>query len=206
MAQDREALLKHFKESREVFMAAIDGLTPEQMMDPSIDGWSVKDHMLHIAAWDDIRAAEVTRIAAGFESAWRMTEAQDEAFNTMSYELRRALSYDQAVWEIVESRIRLLAAIRDASNRGLDETLYGEAGLVSNHELEHAGWIRDWRSEAGDLDSPTVRRSAAARRAASSRSGRSHTALAACRCASAGRWRRGGSGRRGRWRPAGSRR
>ena len=64
----------------------------------------------------------------------------------MSYELRRALSYEQAVWEIVESRIRLLAAIRDATSRGLDEGLYGEAGLVSSHELEHAGWIRDWRA------------------------------------------------------------
>jgi hypothetical protein len=126
-------------------MAAIDGLTPEQMMDPSIDGWSVKDHMLHIAAWDDIRAAEVTRISAGFESAWRMTGAQDEAFNEMSYDIRRALSYEQAVWEIVESRIRLLAAIRDATDRGLDDTLYGEAGLVSGHELEHAAWIRAWR-------------------------------------------------------------
>ena len=82
MAQDREALLESLKESRDRFMAAIDGLTPAQMKEPSIDGWSVKDHMFHIAAWDDIRAAEVTRISAGFESAWRMTEAQDEAFNT----------------------------------------------------------------------------------------------------------------------------
>ncbi len=149
MAQDREALLKHDKESREIFMAAIDGLTPEQMMDPSIDGWSVKDHLLHIATWDDVRAAEVSRISAGFESAWRMTEAQDEEFNTMSYVLRKALSYEQAVYEVVESRLRLLGAIRDATSRGLDETLYGEAGLVSSHELEHAGWIRDWRTRLG---------------------------------------------------------
>jgi len=149
MSQDRETLLDHFKATRETFMAAIEGLKPEQMMEPSIDGWSVKDHMLHIATWDEIRAAEVSRISAGFESAWRMTEEQDEVFNNMSYELRKALSYEQAVHEIVNSRINLLAAIRDATDRGLDETLYGEAGLVSSHELEHAEWIRAWRERLG---------------------------------------------------------
>ena len=33
--------------------------------------------------------------------------------------------------------------------KGLDASLYGEAGLISSHEAQHAGWIRRWRSEKG---------------------------------------------------------
>ena len=44
----------------------------------SLDGWSVTDHLLHLAWWDDIRAVEVERISAGHDSSFQMTEDQDE--------------------------------------------------------------------------------------------------------------------------------
>lgn len=129
--------------------AALEGLTDEQMSEPSLDGWSVKDHLLHIALWDDARASEVERISAGHESAFRMSDAQDAAYNDLGYELRRGLGAAQAHWEWEASRRRLLDAIAAAGDRGLDEALYGEAGLVSAHEAEHAGWIRAWRDRQG---------------------------------------------------------
>lgn len=119
------------------------------MSEPSIDGWSVKDHLAHIATWDEIRAAEVIRISAGQDSAWRMTHEQDDAYNTMAYELRAGMSAAQAVWELETSRVRLLDAIASATERGLDAELYGEAGLLSTHEVEHAAWIRRWRAQRG---------------------------------------------------------
>jgi hypothetical protein len=149
VAEDRDDLLRHYETMRRELLAAIDGLRDEQMTDTSIDGWSVKDHLLHIALWDDIRAAEVTRISAGHASAWRMTGAQDEEFNALSYELRRDLSLAQARWEFEMSRQRLLEAIRAAAPDALDASRYGEAGLRSSHEAEHAGWIRRWRGEKG---------------------------------------------------------
>jgi hypothetical protein len=57
------------------------------------------------------------------------------------------MSPAQAQWELEHSRATLLAAISGATERGLDASLYGEAGLVSSHEAEHAGWIRRWRGE-----------------------------------------------------------
>ena len=36
-----------------------------------------------------------------------------------------------------------------APTRGLDGSLYGEAGLRSDHEAQHTAWIRRWRSERG---------------------------------------------------------
>ena len=149
MAEDRDALLQHYRQMREELLSAIEGLTDELMTEPSLDGWSVKDHLAHLALWDDIRASEVVRISAGHDSAWRMTGDQDEAYNALAHDLRLALSPDQARWELATSRQRLLDAISSATARGLDASLYGEAGLLSSHEAEHAGWIKRWRRERG---------------------------------------------------------
>jgi uncharacterized damage-inducible protein DinB len=61
MAEDRDELLAHYRQTRQELLAAIEGLSDELMAEPSIDGWSVKDHQLHLALWYDIRAAEVDR-------------------------------------------------------------------------------------------------------------------------------------------------
>lgn len=59
MAEDRDGLLRHYRQTRQALLAAIDGLSNEVLTKPSLDGWSVKDHL---ALWDDIRASEVARI------------------------------------------------------------------------------------------------------------------------------------------------
>ena len=149
MPEDKEALLQHYRQTRMELLAAIEGLSDELMSEPSLDGWSIKDHLAHLALWDDVRAGEVARISAGHDSAWRMTGGQDEAYNAMAHDLRLHFSAEQARWELATSRQRLLDAIEHASERGLDPSLYGEAGLHSGHEEEHTGWIKRWRGEKG---------------------------------------------------------
>ena len=75
-----------------------------------------------------------------------MTPEQDTDYNEAGYTLRKNLSVDQVRWELETSRRRLLDAIASASSRGLDASLYGEAGLRSDHEMQHAGWIKEWRA------------------------------------------------------------
>jgi uncharacterized damage-inducible protein DinB len=147
MGEDRDAVLQHYRRMREELLAAIDGLNDEQMTDPSLDGWSVKDHLAHLALWDDVRADEVIRISAGHDSAWRMTDEQDAAYNGLGYALRLSLSLDQVRWELATSHRKLLDAIATATPRGLDASLYGEAGLRTSHEAQHTQWIRRWRGE-----------------------------------------------------------
>jgi len=147
MGENREDLLEHYRQTRDELLTAIRGLSDEQMSEASIDGWSVKDHLAHLALWDDLRAMEVARISAGHDSAWRFTEAQDDSYNELGYSLRRAMTVEQAKWELEQSRKRLLDAISAAKPRGLDASLYGGAGLLSSHETMHAGWIKRWRSE-----------------------------------------------------------
>ena len=147
MAENREDLLRHYRESRARMLKAIDGLTDEQMSEPSLDGWAVKDHLAHLALWDELRAAEVERISAGHASAWKMTEAQDDEFNATGYELRRNVSAAQARWELETSRRKLLDAITAATPAALETSRYGAAGVRSDHENQHAEWIERWRGE-----------------------------------------------------------
>lgn len=147
MAEDRDDVIRRYRESRARLLKAIDGLTDEQISVPSLDGWAVKDHLAHIALWDDIRADEVARISAGHDSVWKMTEAQDDEYNATGYELRRAMSAAQARWEFERSRHRLLEALTAATPRALDASNYGAAGLISGHEDQHAEWIQRWRDE-----------------------------------------------------------
>jgi uncharacterized damage-inducible protein DinB len=147
MVEDRDELLRHYRQMREELLTAIDGLSEDAMTEPSLDGWSVKDHLGHIALWDDIRASEVTRISAGYDSAWRMSGAQDEVYGALGHDLRLGLSLEQARWELATSRERLLEAIASATDTGLDGARYGEAGLRSTHEAQHTGWIKRWRGE-----------------------------------------------------------
>src|SRR5262245_35858552 len=139
--EDRADLLRHYREMHAELLAAIDGLTEAQLTERTLDGWSVKDHLLHLSLWDDLRAAEVQRISAGHASAAVMNEEQDNTYSRLGYELRSDLSPAQALWEIATAHERLLAAIAAATERGLDAALYNGAALRSTHEAQHTGWI-----------------------------------------------------------------
>jgi uncharacterized damage-inducible protein DinB len=149
MAEERNELLQHYRQMREALLSAINGLSDDLMVERTLDGWSVKDHLAHLALWDDVRGSEVTRISAGHDSAWRMTGEQDAAYSALGHALRVDLTLDQARWEFEASRQRLLDAITSATERALDASLYGEAGLRSTHEAQHTGWIARWRAERG---------------------------------------------------------
>jgi Mycothiol maleylpyruvate isomerase N-terminal domain len=149
MAEDRDQLLDDYRESRAKLLNAIDGLTDRQLSEPTLDGWAVKDHLFHLAFWDDLRADDVERISAGFESVYKMTDEQNETHNEIAHDLRRSLSAAQARWELERSRHRLLDAIQAADDRALEPSHYGAAGLRTDHEDEHAGWLQRWRADQG---------------------------------------------------------
>ena len=149
MPEDRDALLQHYRDMAAEILGAIDGLTDAQMTERTLEGWSIVDHLGHLALWDDVRAAEVERISAGQDTAWLMTTEQDAAYSKLGHDLRLNMSPSQAKWEIENSTMHLMDAIANATPRGLDASLYGEAPIKSSHKAQHAGWIRRWRGERG---------------------------------------------------------
>lgn len=149
MLHTRESLFQHYHDVRSQLTGSIAGLGDGQMTETTLDGWSVKDNLAHIAAWDDLRADEVIRISAGHASVLKMSHDQDETLNTLCYDLRLGLSLPQALWELEHSRRRLLDAIAAAPPEALDESRYGEASLRSNHDALHAEYIGNWRTVRG---------------------------------------------------------
>ena len=144
----KDDLRQHYAVSRAALMSAIEGLSEADMSQAALDGWSVKDHLTHVTVWDEIRAAEIDRISGGFEPAWRhMTDAETDSFNGIIERMRSSLGLTQVLAELESSRARVLAAIDEASERGLDEARYGEAGLRTTHEVAHAWMIQSWRTQ-----------------------------------------------------------
>ncbi|MGD9711439.1 MAG: maleylpyruvate isomerase N-terminal domain-containing protein [Thermomicrobiales bacterium] len=142
---DRESLVHHYHMMREQLLAALDGLTTDQLTEQTLDGWSVNDHLSHLVFWDEMRAADIERISAGYESAWRMNERQVDVLNETAHSLRRDFSVDQVLWELERTRRLIETAIANATERGLEPEHYAEPGLISDHEAEHTHWILAWR-------------------------------------------------------------
>jgi len=144
----RRQLVEQLIDVRAQFLASVEGLTDEEMTEPTIDGWSVKDHFMHLAFWHELRASEIVRISAGFDHAWPQS-VDSQVLNDIVQPARVGLSLEQARWEYESAVQRVIAAIWNASERGLTQELYGEVGPLTKHELGHAEFIRNWRRRRG---------------------------------------------------------
>lgn len=148
--ESKDELRAHYLGTRIVLMVAFEGLSQAQMKDTSMDGWSVCDHLVHITVWDEFRRLEIERIGEGGAPAWPITMGEHvEPFNQLTVALRRGLTVEQVLRDLASSRQHLLETIAAAPDLALDATRYGESSLKSSHEVEHAGWIRDWRQKHG---------------------------------------------------------
>ncbi|MEZ4500950.1 MAG: DinB family protein [Thermomicrobiales bacterium] len=146
---DSDDLIQHYRTMRSALLAALEGLTAEQLTQTTLDGWSVKDHLNHIVFWDEMRAADMERISAGHDSAWHMTDDQAEALNGLAHPMRSRLSIAQTMWDLERTHRLIIEALDHATVVGLDPDRYAEPGLFSDHESEHTEWILAWRKRMG---------------------------------------------------------
>ena len=129
--------------------AAVAGLTDEQASQPSVDGWSVKDHLTHLTFWHEMRFFEINRVARGGQPSFPLsTEAQVTPLNEAVAAHRRGLSLAQAVadlefaWSMVEQAAA--ACPEDRLGHGFS----GEIGPVGTaHDLAHADMIIAWKKQ-----------------------------------------------------------
>ncbi len=139
------------KEADSAVRRAIEGLTEERMSQPAIDGWSVKDHLIHLTVWHEMRFYEVSRIARGGQAAYRpFPDEQLEALNSLTVALRRHLPASQVLEDLDFARSLVGEAIAGSPEEALDENKYGEVGLTGiEHDFEHAETIKAWRQKEG---------------------------------------------------------
>ena len=152
VGSSRDQLLLEMKTARSRVLAAVEGLSEEQMSRPGIDGWSVKDHLIHLTACDEFRFYEIGRISRGARPAFaRMNEEQTDALNALMVALRRHLTVDEVVADLEFARSLVLEAIQRAPEHALIPEAYGDFPVDGSiaHDLEHAAAVTAWREREG---------------------------------------------------------
>jgi hypothetical protein len=158
----RADLLREIDRSWTALNAALNSLTPEQMTgirDP--EGWTVKDHLVHMAAWERSVAVFLQGRPRheGLEVDAQLYETgDDDKINAAIQQKHRDVSLDDALALLHQVHALMLSLLEPMT----DEDLYrpnsdfqpgstGErderpiAGMIygntANHFREHQGWI-----------------------------------------------------------------
>ena len=149
---DREQLLGRVEEARRGFLAAIDGLSDEQMTSPAVGEWSVKDLLCHVASYEEIALPDFERVGRGDAPALATFDLKRvDEFNAMIMSLRRHFSLKQAWRELDISRRSLLEAVGRLPDAALAEGQFarGMLQICAYHDTEHTEDIQAWRKREG---------------------------------------------------------
>lgn len=147
--------------------AALDGLTPEQMTQiQDEEGWAVKDHLVHMAAWERSVAlflqGKPRHEGLGIDEQLYLTG--DDRINAAIQEKQKDISLSEAMSEFQEVHAQLLGLIEPMSDDDLYKANsdYQPAGsgerderpiigmIYSNtaeHFRDHQGWIESLVSQ-----------------------------------------------------------
>ncbi len=155
-------LLERMASARRAVEAAIAGKDEAALTRPSADGWSAKDHLAHLTAWERSLMALLegrSRAEALGVDERTYNEGGFEAINARLHERTKDQPLDHVLAEFRESRQELLTLL----DRFTDDDLYQPyahyqpddvphnrepvigwiAGNTFGHEEEHLGWFEE---------------------------------------------------------------
>lgn len=153
---DKAALLATIQAGYDQFEALLATLPEDEMTIPGVnDTWSIKDHLAHLAAWQNYQAARLEGILAGVEPPDPLPghETVDE-INEYFYQQYKDRSLAEVLADFRTSYQRILAATQALSWEALnspfpwyDNDVPAGAYTLGNtveHYEEHTGWIQRW--------------------------------------------------------------
>ncbi len=149
---DREEVYSLLEAAHKELLAAIDGLTPEQMAIPVFDDWSVKDILAHIVSWEEYTLLDFQRVARGHMPALASFKQRDvDNWNAMVMSLRRDFPLDQVMHELEANRKATIAALDALPDERLAQSQFARiwAAITAGHDHEHSEDIRNWRQKEG---------------------------------------------------------
>ncbi len=134
------------------------GLSLEQLVTPGPQGWSVKDHLVHIAEWEAATGAVLARRPQheGFGLPADLPTDID-ALNDVLYQRSRDVPIDEVQAKGRRVHAEIIAALGRLTDADIRSTIaeYGAnptddrpllrkiAGDTYVHYAEHAGWIKE---------------------------------------------------------------
>jgi hypothetical protein len=161
--QTKEDLLYHLSADRQQLEDLIGTLSEEELTRPGPEGWSVKDHLAHIIAWEKsglaLLAGEDRAAAVGVDKdLYEQGLHEDDPINDVIYQQHKDRSLDDVLAEFRQVRAKTISAVSKMSDEDLqrpygfyqpndpdhDQTPVIQA-IISNsteHDLEHLEWIQ----------------------------------------------------------------
>ena len=155
-------ILKTLKGSREAFLAAIEGLSDEAMLEPGVVGeWSVCDLLVHLTLWEAGLVTLLFHVKEGHKPPpdENAAETMDQK-NARWHAENKGRPLDLARADFVAVRkqtLRRVRALTQAEFEQADKLAWLEGAPLSKwiasdtfeHEAEHIQQIREWRSRQG---------------------------------------------------------
>ena len=152
----KDELLEHIKRDRARLEEIVEDLSDGELAAPGPDGgWSAKDHLSHVAAWERMIVAHLRdgsdHEIAGMDEASYAAATLDE-LNDRLYRLHSGWSLARVHDEFGAAHAAIVAFIERMAEDTLGQPYWGDdpsrrtalekiAGDTYLHYREHAGWI-----------------------------------------------------------------
>jgi hypothetical protein len=154
----RDELLAAMREARAELDAALDGLTPEQMLAPGAAGdWSVKDILAHITAWQvDLLTNLFKAQRGGKAGKMKWSDAELAAQNQKLYKEYRDRPLENVLADYLgvhKQALRVVEGLSDQQLAGPDPWGRGKTlGYIiwdygPDHDADHLPDLLAWRKE-----------------------------------------------------------
>ena len=159
---NKKELLTALEESHERVSEAVEGLSPEEMLEPGVvDSWSVKDILAHLTRWE----AEVVKLLwqarQGIQPTTLLNEqVSDDEVNARWHQEDQARPLERILEDFHGVRDQTIRRLEYFSDKDLNDPerypwlgsqplWVWVAGDSFEHDDEHLGQLRAWRERRG---------------------------------------------------------
>jgi hypothetical protein len=140
----RTEMIDRVQRSWDELRAAVDGLDDRQLGTAGPDGWSVKDHLVHLERWEAYLLAELEgrggRPELGLGEGTESPETDD--INEALRASHAQLPAGEVRRRLDDTHARMTALLRTLDAAELERRHAWIAGNTYGHFDEHVGWIR----------------------------------------------------------------
>jgi hypothetical protein len=145
--QERADLIERIERGWMALQEHLRPLTEAQLTTPGgPDGWSVKDHLAHLAAW---HRKQITAVSGrpdyeglGIDEATYQAQETD-GINAILHQRDQALSLPEVRAELEKTYRGLLTALQGLSDEEIAQYRQAIAANTYEHYEEHRPWIDD---------------------------------------------------------------
>ena len=154
LAAWRQHAVRQMTHSRARTLALVGRIPPDALRQPRTQSaWSIRDVLVHIAAWEaeGTRRLELIARGRGDRIVWYDTAAELDTFNARVVRAARRLGDSAILRRLAATRARLVRALRRLPPSALDDPRHALPvtrwlrEFAWTHETAHRRAIRAWR-------------------------------------------------------------